>query len=423
MATLMDSKSAGFKFSAKLGATRAILRAFGVFGDPFTRLLQGQEDPYPLYAKVRQRGPVHRSHLGTWVTGSHELGTRILRDRTLFLNREQGGVPGHEMMAEIPWNSSILGLDPPDHTRLRRLAQPAFGPRMISKYRVQVEKLCNGLLDDLSTRDGFDLIEDFAGPLPLLVIGELLGVPEEYHDRFIRAGRKVGPVIDGVKSLKMARDFRGAVDDLDQVFTELIELRAKDPGDDLISRLTVANEEGKLSTEELLAFCTVLAVTGFETTTNLIGNAVLAMTGDRAQWDLLREDPDLAPRAVEETLRYDSPALQAQRVPHGDIALAGHHIRANSSVVVLIGAANRDPEVYDEPDRFDLTRENPAEHLSFSGGIHYCIGAPLARMEGETALRVLAERLPDLRVAGPVVRRSSPVISGCTRLPVSGTPG
>ncbi|MEL3951632.1 cytochrome P450 [Streptomyces sp. LNU-CPARS28] len=423
MATLMDSKSAGFKFSAKLGATRAILRAFGVFGDPFTRLLQGQEDPYPLYAKVRQRGPVHRSHLGTWVTGSHELGTRILRDRTLFLNREQGGVPGHEMMAEIPWNSSILGLDPPDHTRLRRLAQPAFGPRMISKYRVQVEKLCNGLLDELSTRDGFDLIEDFAGPLPLLVIGELLGVPEEYHDRFIRAGRKVGPVIDGVKSLKMARDFRGAVDDLDQVFTELIELRAKDPGDDLISRLTVANEEGKLSTEELLAFCTVLAVTGFETTTNLIGNAVLAMTGDRAQWDLLREDPDLAPRAVEETLRYDSPALQAQRVPHGDMALAGHHIRANSSVVVLIGAANRDPEVYDDPDRFDLTRENPAEHLSFSGGIHYCIGAPLARMEGETALRVLAERLPDLRVAGPVVRRSSPVISGCTRLPVSGTPG
>ncbi|KOV80737.1 hypothetical protein ADL01_11945 [Streptomyces sp. NRRL WC-3618] len=422
MATLMDSKSAGFAFSAKLGATRAILRAFGVFGDPFTRLLQGQEDPYPLYAKVRRRGPIHRSHLGAWVTGSHELGSQILRDRSLFLNREQGGVPGHEMMDEIPWNSSILGLDPPDHTRLRRLAQPAFGPRMISKYRVQVEKLCHGLLDQLSARDGFDLIEDFAGPLPLLVIGELLGVPEEYHDRFIHAGRKVGPVIDGVKSLKMAREFRGAVDDLDQVFTELIALRADEPGDDLISRLTVANGEGKLSTEELLAFCTVLAVTGFETTTNLIGNAVLAMTGDRAQWDLLRDDPDLAPRAVEETLRYDSPALQAQRVPHQDIALEGHHIRAGSSVVVLIGAANRDPEVYDEPDRFDLTRENPAEHLSFSGGIHYCIGAPLARMEGETALRVLAERLPDLRVAGQVRRRSSPVISGCTRLPVTGTP-
>nr|BCB17037.1 putative cytochrome P450 [Streptomyces nobilis] len=422
MTTLMDSKSAGFKFSAKLGATRAILRAFGVFGDPFTRLLQGQEDPYPLYAKVRQRGPIHRSHLGTWVTGSHELGSRVLRDRSLFLNREQGGVPGHEMMDEIPWNSSILGLDPPDHTRLRRLAQPAFGPRMISKYRVQVEKLCHGLLDQLSARDGFDLIEDFAGPLPLLVIGELLGVPEEYHNRFIRAGRKVGPVIDGVKSLKMAREFRGAVDDLDQVFTELIALRAEDPGEDLISRLTVANGEGRLTTEELLAFCTVLAVTGFETTTNLIGNAVLAMTGDRAQWGLLRDDPDLAPRAVEETLRYDSPALQAQRVPHQDIALEGHHIRANSSVVVLIGAANRDPEVYEEPDRFDLTRENPAEHLSFSGGIHYCIGAPLARMEGETALRVLAERLPDLRVAGPVRRRSSPVISGCTQLPVAGTP-
>ncbi|MFE9122393.1 cytochrome P450 [Streptomyces sp. NPDC007172] len=422
MATLMDSKSAGFAFSAKLGATRAILRAFGVFGDPFTRLLQGQEDPYPLYAKVRRRGPLHRSHLGAWVTGSHELGSRILRDRSLFLNREQGGVPGHEMMDEIPWNSSILGLDPPDHTRLRRLAQPAFGPRMISKYQVQVEKLCHGLLDQLSARDGFDLIEDFAGPLPLLVIGELLGVPEEYHDRFIHAGRKVGPVIDGVKSLKMAREFRGAVDDLDQVFTELIALRAGDPGDDLISRLTVANGEGKLSTEELLAFCTVLAVTGFETTTNLIGNAVLAMTGDRAQWDLLRDDLDLAPSAVEETLRFDSPALQAQRVPHQDIALEGHHIRADSSVVVLIGAANRDPEVYDEPDRFDLTRENPAEHLSFSGGIHYCIGAPLARMEGETALRVLAERLPDLRVAGQVRRRSSPVISGCTRLPVTGTP-
>ncbi|MFF1698100.1 cytochrome P450 [Streptomyces sp. NPDC058257] len=422
MATLMDSRTAGLKFSAKLGATRAFLHAFGLFGDPFTRLLQGQQDPYPLYAAVRKRGPLHRSHLGTWVTGSHELGSRILRDRSLFLNRRQGGVPGHELMDEIPWDSSILGLDPPDHTRLRRLAQPAFGPKMISKYRISVEKLCHSLLDKAAASDGFDLIEDFAGPLPLLVIGELLGVPEEYHDRFIHAGRKVGPVIDGVKSLKMAREFRSAVDDLDQVFTELIALRNREPGDDLISRLTAAEGEGKLTTEELLAFCTVLAVTGFETTTNLIGNAVLAMTGDRAQWDLLRDDPDLAPRAVEETLRYDSPALQAQRVPHEDTALHGHHIKADSSVVVLIGSANRDPEVYTDPDRFDLTREDPAEHLSFSGGMHYCIGAPLARMEGETALRVLVDRLPDLHVAGPVARRSSPVISGCVRLPVTAKP-
>jgi cytochrome P450 len=291
---------------------------------------------------------------------------------------------------------------------------------MISKYQVEVEKLCHGLIDKAVTADGFDLIEDFAGPLPLLVIGELLGVPEEYHERFIRAGRKVGPVIDGVKSLAMARDFRAAVDDLDEVFTELIAVRAADPGDDLVSRLTLAKEDGKLSTEELLAFCTVLAVTGFETTTNLIGNAVLALTRDRAQWNLLRDDPGLARAAVEETLRYDSPALQAQRVPHEDTALHGHHIRAGSSIVVLIGAANRDPEVYTDPDRFDLTRREQAEHLSFSGGVHYCIGAPLARMEGETALRVLVERLPALHVCGPVGRRSSPVISGCTRLPVSG---
>ncbi|GAB2898623.1 cytochrome P450 [Streptomyces deserti] len=422
MAVLNDSPLAGWKFSAKLRTTRALLRAFGVFGDPFAHLLMGQEDPYPLYARVRERGPLHRSHLGTWVIGSHQLGSRVLRDRSLFLNRKEGGVPGHEIMDDIPWNSSILGLDPPDHTRLRRLAQPAFGPKMISKYQVEVEKLCHSLLDKTATADEFDLIENFAGPLPLLVIGELLGVPEEYHDRFIRAGRKVGPVIDGVKSLAMARDFRAAVDDLDEVFTELIALRATDPGDDLVSRLTLAKEDGKLTTEELLAFCTVLAVTGFETTTNLIGNAVLALTRDRTQWNMLREDPGLARAAVEETLRYDSPALQAQRVPHEDTALHGHHIRANSSVVVLIGAANRDPEVYTDPDRFDLTRRDQAEHLSFSGGIHYCIGAPLARMEGETALRVLVERLPDLHVSGPVRRRSSPVISGCTRLPVSGRP-
>ncbi|CAM5311433.1 Cytochrome P450 OS=Streptomyces alboniger OX=132473 GN=CP975_18605 PE=3 SV=1 [Streptomyces alboniger] len=420
MAVLTDSRLAGWKFSAKLGATRGLLRAIGVFGDPFTHLLMGQEDPYPLYARVRQRGPLHRSHLGTWVTGSHQVGSRILRDRSLFLNREEGGVPGHEIMDDIPWNSSILGLDPPDHTRLRRLAQPAFGPKMISKYQIEVEKLCHGLLDQAATADEFDIIEDFAGPLPLLVIGELLGVPEEYHERFIRAGRKVGPVIDGVTSLAMARDFRAAVDDLDEVFTELIAVRAADPGDDLVSRLTLAKEDGKLSTEELLAFCTVLAVTGFETTTNLIGNAVLALTRDREQWNLLRDDPGLARGAVEETLRYDSPALQAQRVPHEDTTLHGHHIRAGSSMVVLIGAANRDPEVYSDPDRFDLTRRDQAEHLSFSGGIHYCIGAPLARMEGETALRVLVERLPDLHVSGPVRRRSSPVISGCTRLPVSG---
>ncbi|MFI1968803.1 cytochrome [Streptomyces cinnamoneus] len=418
MSTVTGSMFGDLLFGAQLKFGRPLMKAL-MKGDPFIDLLLGVEDPRPIYDAIRAGGPLYQSKGNALVITSHTLGTQVLRDRRLHICHTNGKAPGMELMEKVGWDGSILNLDPPDHTRLRRLAQPAFTPRKIEAYRVGVERVCNELLDKAEARGEFDLIRDYAGPLPLAVIGEMLGVPESEYDRFYRHGRVIGSIIDGVKSLEMAREFKDAHGAYLQLFAELIEARRAEPADDLVSVLVAAHGEDKVTEHELLALCAVLAVTGFETTTNLIGNATLALLEHPEQWEMFRENPELGPKLVEETLRYDSPALQATRIPHEEVEFAGQQIKADQALVVLVGAANHDPEVYRDPDRFDITREGEPEHLSFSGGIHYCIGAPLARMEGDVAMRVLAERMPKLRANGPQRRRSSPVISGVHTFPVA----
>lgn len=388
----------------------------GALGDPYALLLRGQENPEELFEQVRRRGPLHLSRLNTWVTADHALGNRILRDPRFGTRRADGSrVAPHFSSLD----DSFLKLDPPDHTRMRRLAIPLFSPKMMSSYRPHVEEVCNELLDRLDLEAGFDLVTDFAKHLPIALISGLLGVPEEYREKFDRCCHGSALVLEGFVSPERNEELELAVDGLYEVFADLMDLRAAEPGDDVISRLVAAEREGLLTRQECIGICGIIAVAGTETTTNLVANGTLALLDRPEQWDMLRRNPDLAPGVVEETLRWDSPAQLATRVAHSDVEIAGHRLAEGSLVAILTGAANRDPAVFSDPDTFDITRNSKTEHLAFSGGPHYCLGAPLARMEADAAFRTLVERLPQLRQTGPVDRWVSASARGLRHFPVA----
>ncbi|WP_433264012.1 cytochrome P450 [Actinosynnema sp. CS-041913] len=399
------------RFIAETKANQALGRWFSLVG----RLDGG--DPYPLYERMREKGPLYREHTGQWVATSHATVNSVLRDRRFGTRLTNGELPGMTPSAREAtgvFHDSFLEQDPPDHTRLRRLVAPAFSPRRVAGYRARVERLA----DELLAKDEFDLIGDFAAPVPIAVISDLLGIPDEDTAGFAEYGRLVGATADGATSLTQARALRRAVGELDAIFGRLIARRRADPGDDVISALVQAETERKLTAEELTATCGLLLIAGFETTVNLIGNGTAALLADPEQFALLRENPDLAPDAVEETLRHDPPVQLTSRVARQEVELHGHRLRPDQNVYLVIGAANRDPDVYPDPGRFDLTRDHRPEHLAFSSGIHFCLGATLARMEGDVAFRALA-RLPRLRPAGRAVHRGSTVIRGFASFPVS----
>ncbi len=394
-----------------------------VLGDPFVKLMlrQGHEDPYPIYERLRAEGPLYRSRIKVWSTTSHELANKLLRDRRWGVRAntgEQSGVTVQPEGESDGFDFSFLDLDPPDHTRLRRLATPAFTAKRILGYHERVEEVAHRLLDKAMRKSSFDLVADFANPLPIAVIADLLGIPEVDYEVFAGYGRIVGKAIDGVGSVRHAKELAGARRDLAALFTRLLRERTREPKDDVISILAAAVGEEKLTEYELITCCQLLLIAGFETTVNLIGNGMLAFLSNPAQWALLREDPSLAGKAAEEVLRYDAPVQNTMRIAHEDVELGGRLFRAGSHLIPLLGAANRDPQVYDRPATFDIARESPAEHLAFSSGIHYCLGAPLARLEGAVAFQVLAERLPRLRLAGRPVRRQTTTIRGLRSLPL-----
>lgn len=418
-------------------ATRiAVMRGGGLAlalkGDPVARLMHRpwRFDPYPVYAGLRAAGGVTRSRTGMSVVATHELCTAVLRDRTFGVRLSDGrvpfapeadpGAPASERPAEEglmgPLDLSLLELDAPDHTRLRRLAQPTFAPRRLAQYRVSAEKVTSRLLDAAGER--FDLVRELAAPLPITVITELLAIPDVDAPRFARWGRALGSALDGVQSVRHARALRAATADVRALFVDLVARRRADPGEDIISGLVGELDEGTLTLDELVAMAQLLLVAGFETTTNLVGNAVRALQATPGQWEALVDDPSRAPAAVEETLRFDPPVQLTARFAHADTEIAGVPMRRDSGVLVLLASAGRDPAVHHDPDRFDLHREQSTAHLAFSGGVHYCLGAGLARLEGEVALRMLAERRPRLRPAGTIEPRSATVLRGARRFPV-----
>jgi cytochrome P450 len=283
-----------------------------------------------------------------------------------------------------------------------------------------VESSIDRLLEPLEQRGGsFDLMAAFASPLPIAVITRMLGLPDE-PDRLRHIGATVASALDGVRSIGHALKLYLADRDLKQTFDALLVRAAADPGDDLTSVL-MAQQGDQITLEELSALVGLLLLAGFETTVNAIGNGVRALLADREQWQLLVDDPSRAAAVVEEVLRYDPPVQQTARVllTPEPVRLAGVEARRGQWVMLLLAAANRDPAVFADPHRFDLTRPDVGEHLAFSGGIHYCLGAALARMELAAAFRALAVRFPGLRPAGPVVMRPGTVLRGPRRLPVT----
>jgi P450-derived glycosyltransferase activator len=385
-------------------------------GDPMAllQLRPARDDPYTIYERMRRNGAIQPTRLGNWVTVNHRLCNLVLRDRRF------GVRPADVSLARTPGDPdlSFLEMNPPDHTRLRRLVQPAFSPKQMADYGPRIERTVGQLLDRAEAAGRFYPVATLAAPLPVAVITELLGIPDADAGRFAQYGRLIGGALDGIRSLSHAARLRAADAELTDLFERLFALRRAEPADDLVSQL-VAAEGDQVKPSELRALCGLLLVAGFETTVNLIGNAVNALLDHPEQWAALCADPaTMAAKAVEETLRYDPPVQRTGRFALQRVELDGIDIHKGQFVVTLLGAANRDPEVYPLPDRFDLHREQSVDHLAFSSGIHYCVGAPLARLEATIALRALAERMPRLRRAGRTRRRNANTIRGPIHLPV-----
>ena len=387
-----------------------------VRGDLFSRLVYPADrtDPYEIYELMRARGPLLPTRLGNYSTTSHRLSSEVLRSRNYGVSPADGGQDYvHQDMLDL----SLLTLNPPDHTRIRRLAAPAFTPRRMTGYSTLVDQAIHRLLDRCEQDREFDLMAGFASPLPIAVMTRLLGLPDD-TTRFRRLGSTIAQALDGIWSLRQAKVLSQAVAELRDTFADLISRRADDPGDDLVSAL-VQQQGAALTEDELAALVRLLLIAGFETTVNAIGNGMRWLLADREQWELLVADPGRADAVAEEVLRFDPPVQQTVRVAHADVELGGVTIAKNQWVVTLLAAANRDPEVFEDPNRFDVTRQSAAEHLAFSGGIHYCLGSPLARMELAQAFRALAERFPAIRMTEPLTMRPGTTLRGPLRFPVA----
>jgi cytochrome P450 len=318
-------------------------------------------------------------------------------------------------------NTHMLSFDPPDHTRLRALVNISFTPRLVEQWRERIQAIANELIDAIEQQDEreFDLIDAFAFPLPIVVITEVLGVPTEDRASFREWSNAL---LDGAGDPETFQRIREQMFAFTMYLSNLIETKRQQPGDDLISRLIVAEADGdKLNQTELLAMIFLLLVAGHETTVNLLGNSTLALLQNPAQKQLLRENPALMRNAVEEFLRFHSPvAVGTSRWAGENLEFGGKQMRRGDVVLVGLAAANHDPQEFAQPDQLDITRKEN-RHLAFGMGIHYCLGAPLARMEGQIAINTLLQRLPNLRLAVPaeeLVWRPSMLLLGVSKLPV-----
>ena len=378
-------------------------------------------DPYPTYHRLRAEDPVHQSPLGFWVLSRYEDVAASLRDPRFAKEAIAGFVAAR--FGRPVERMSMLDLDPPDHTRLRALVSKAFTPRVVEQLRSHIQSIVDDLLRSVDGAHAMDLIEDFAYPLPVIVICELLGVPVSDRERFKQWGLDVARGLDALllppdsDVIVRARASRFALTDY---FRQLIAERRRAPRADLLSGLIAAEEAGdRLSEEDLLATSILLLLAGHETTVNLIGNGTLALLRHPAQLQRLREDPGLIGSAVEELLRYDGPVQRTARIPSEDVVVGGRTIPAGDMVMPFIGAADRDPAQFPDPDRLDLGR-TPNRHIAFGLGIHFCLGAPLARVEGQIAINTLVQRFPKLALAtdSPQFRQSL-TLRGLSTLPVA----
>jgi cytochrome P450 len=385
-------------------------------------------DPFPFLTRLRASEPVYRTALPdktpVWLLTRYEDVNALVKDERFVKNRRSALTP--EQLRKLPWvppmfrplERNMLDLDVPDHTRLRALVHKAFTPRLVERMRGRVQTLADELLEAVSRRGGMDLIADYALPLPMTIITEILGVPTKDQHKFHKWSKAVvslgspNPTVKVIPSVWMFIRY----------LRRFFKVRRRDPRDDLASALIEAEEAGdRLSEDELLAMVFLLLIAGHETTVNLIGSGVLALLEHPPQLDKLRADPALMKAAVEELLRYTAPVfMTTERYARQDVTLHGVTIPRGEMTLGVIGSANRDETVFEQPDTLDVARE-PNRHLSFGQGIHFCLGAPLARMEAQIAVGTLLRRIPELRLKvppGSLRWRPSMILRGLDSLPV-----
>ncbi len=415
------------------GLGRAVTRRWAAKGDVQARLIADpsvRSDPFPLYEQMRALGPVGQGRVGCFTT-SHEVVSAVLRSddfRTTSVSSsvipqlrwiERATRTGALHPLEPP---SLLSVEPPTHTRYRALVSSVFTARAVAGMRADVEAVADRLLDELAaTKEdhSIDIVARYCAQLPVAVISDILGVEEADRSRVLELGEHAAPSLDFALTLRQFRDVERGLLDFDTWLGGHIERLRREPGDNLMSKLVQAEIDGqRLTDEELRATAGLVLAAGFETTVNLLGNGVHLLLDNPGQLAALTSDPSLWPNAVDEILRMESPVQLTARIANRDVELAGTAVAKDTFMALVLAGANRDPAVFTDPNQLDVARPNANKHLSFSGGRHFCLGAALARLEGEIGLRSLFERFPELRPGGDGQRRPTRVLRGWSSLPV-----
>ena len=411
---------------SSLGARRGDLQA-RLIADPTVNA-----NPEAFYEEVRSRGPLAHSRIG-YITADHAIGHELLRSedfRVLSI--------GSNLPAPLRWLErrtrddllhplrapSLLAVEPPDHTRYRKTVSSVFTSRAVAALRDGVEQTAVTLLDELSREPGVvDVVDRYCAQLPVAIISDILGVPDADRQRILEFGELAAPSLDFGLTWPQYRRVQRGIEGFNSWLTEHLQQLRRTPGDDLMSQLIRKAESGSpetyLDDGELHAVAGLVLAAGFETTVNLLGNGIRMLLDNPEHLHTLSQRPQLWPNAVEEILRLESPVQLTARLALNDTEVAGNPVKQGEMVIVYVAAANRDPAVFPDPNWFDIERENAGKHLAFSGGRHFCLGAALARAEGEVGLRAFFDRFPDVRSAGAGSRRDTRVLHGWLTLPVA----
>jgi cytochrome P450 len=419
------------RFTSAAMVSNAATRLFATMNDPVALIdthVPGVDSPFAIADSIRARGPLVKSKLGIYVSANYDVCRDLLRSPLLgsksvsppsrlarILDTQSIGAEDH------PINQTFIGMDPPDHTRLRRLVSLAFTPKSIAAHRARIETNAHTLLDECAEKSPVDLISSYAAPIPMAVICDLLGLPSSERARFFAWGESMIAALDRVRSLRGAREIMRTNAELRSYLFAVVAERRRNPTDDVVSALVEAADQGdRLTDDEIVSTLTLLLIAGFETTVNLIGTGTSNLLQRPDQRGLVMGDPDVhIPGLIEESLRFEGPVQFTFRVAQQqDIDIKGDTLPMGESIVLCLAGASRDPAKFTDPNTFDITRSNARDHLAFSGGAHYCLGAALARLEAEVAWKVLFERAPNLRAAGLPVYRPSPTVRGLASLPV-----
>ncbi|WP_006246116.1 cytochrome P450 [Mycolicibacterium tusciae] len=415
------------------GGIRGVSKIFARQGDPQGRMLADpsvRADSVAFIEELRAMGPVVTCR-AVYMTVDYKVASDLLRSDDF----EVFGM-GTNLPKSVQWVAdrtksdllhpiqppSMLSVEPPQHTRYRKLVSSVFTPRAVAALRDRVQSSANTLLDELTDAGTTDIVERYCSQLPVTVIGDILGVPDDARSRILEFGELAAPSLDIGLTWRQYKTVNRGIEGFNDWLSNHLHALRRNPGEDLMSQIIVASESaegGPLTHQELLSTAGLVLAAGFETTVNLLGNGIRMLLDTPGHLDTLAARPELWPTAVEEILRLDSPVQLSARMATKDIDVAGTTVRRNKAVIVYLAGANRDPKVFDDPHRFDIERHNAGKHLSFSGGRHYCLGAALARAEGEVGLRTFFERFPDARLAGAGRRRETRVLRGWSSLPIT----